>query len=253
MRALVAAQHGWISSSSVCADPLGIAFLADAHSRPLLPPFSDDGGLCRDSRNGLHSFWSRCSNRSSHCATIVCFPGALTVRVNVWSVQLKSDLYLDGVWVACVASPSVRSRRLETRTCSLCAIGTYTNRHSTCICTLHVSLRGLRCTTQYKRPSLEESFIMHSRLGLAKSHAPSHSLCELPPLKPPLIGLGTVVQVFSSLRCLCSMLQWHSMVAAPCQVSLPSYSASSDSVLVLCDARGDWTSGAGLCRRLVDS
>ena len=112
---------------------------------------------------------------------------------------------------------------------------------------------GLRCTTQYKRPSLEESFIMHSRLGLACSHAPSHSLCELPPLKPPLIVLGTVVQVFSSLRGLCSMLPWPSMVAAPCHVPLPSCSASSDSVLVLCDACWDWTSGAGLCRRLVDS
>ena len=41
-------------------------------------------------------------------------PGALTVRVNVLSVHLKSDLYLDGIWLACVASPSVRSRRLET-------------------------------------------------------------------------------------------------------------------------------------------
>ena len=68
---------------------------------------------------------------------------------------------------------------------------------------------GLRCTTHYKRPSLEESFIMHSRLGLACSHAPSHSLCELPPLKPPLIMLGTFVQIFSPLRALCSMLRWH--------------------------------------------
>ena len=126
---------------------------------------------------------------------------------------------------------------------------TYTNRHRTCTCTGFSS--GLRCTT-YKRPSLEESFIMHSRLGLACSHAPGHSLCELPPLKPPLIVLGTV-QVFSSLRGLCSMLPWHSMVAAPRHVPLPSSSASSDSVLVLCDACGNWTSGAGLCRRLVDS
>ena len=112
IRALVAAQHGWISSSSVCVDPQGIAFLEDAHYRPPVPPFTDDGGLCRDSHNGLHSFQSRCSTCSSHCETIVCCPGALTVRVNVLSVHLKSDLYLDGIWVACVASPSVRSRGL---------------------------------------------------------------------------------------------------------------------------------------------
>ena len=56
-------------------------------------------------------------------------------------VHLKSDLYLDGIGVACVASPSVRSRRLETRTCSLCSVGTHSNRHSTCTCTLQVSLR----------------------------------------------------------------------------------------------------------------
>ena len=97
---------------------------------------------------------------------------------------------------------------------------------------------GLRCNTQCKRPSLEESFIMHSRLGLACSHAPSHSLCELPPLKPPLIVLGTVVQVFSSLRGLCSMLPWHAIVTAPRHVPLLSSSASSASVLVLCDASG---------------
>ena len=112
---------------------------------------------------------------------------------------------------------------------------------------------GLSHTTQYKRPSLEESFIMHSRVGLAYCLVPSHSLCELPPLKPPLIVLGTVVQVFSSSRGLCSMLPWHSMVATPCQVPLTSCSTSSDTVLVLCDACGDWTSGAGFCRRLVDS
>ena len=109
IRALVAAQHGWISSSSVCVDP-------------------------QDSDNALHSLWSRCSSRSSHCATIVSCPGALIVRVNVWSAHHKSDMYLDGIWIACVASPSVPSRRLETRTCSLCSIGTHTNRHSTCIC-----------------------------------------------------------------------------------------------------------------------
>ena len=56
MRDLVAVQHGWISSSSVCVDPQGIAFLEDAHYRPPLLPFSDDGGLCQDSHNGLHSF-----------------------------------------------------------------------------------------------------------------------------------------------------------------------------------------------------
>ena len=277
MRALVAAQHGWISSSSVCVDHTRyrfsfvrhserhltdiqprtssgwcLPFHEDAHYRLPLPPFFDDRGLCRDAHNGLHSFQSRCSTRSSHCATIVCCPSALTVRVNVLSVHLKSDLYLDGIWVACVASPSVRSRRLETRTCSLCSIETYTNRHSTCICTLEVSLRdsGAPPSTSGR---LEESFIMHSRLGLACSHAPSHSLCELPPLKPPLIVLGTVVQVFSSLRGLCSVLPWHSVVATPCYVPLTSCSTSSDTVLVLCDACGDWTSGAGLCRRLVDS
>ena len=107
----------------------------------LCPPFSDDGGLCRDSHNGLHNFQSRCSTLSSHCATIGCCPGALTVRVNLLSVHLKSDLYLDGIWVACFASPSVRSRRLETRTCSFWSVGTYTDRHSTCTCTLQVSLR----------------------------------------------------------------------------------------------------------------
>ena len=107
--------------------------------------------------------WSpHCSIRSSHCATIVCCPGALTVRVNVLSVHLKSDLYLDGICVVCVASPSVRSRRLETRTCSSCSIG-----HSTCIYTLQVSLRdSVAPPSASKRPSLEESFIMHSRLGL---------------------------------------------------------------------------------------
>ena len=89
MRALVAAQHGWISSSSVCVDPQGIAFLEDAHQRPPLHPFSDDGGLCRASHNGLQSFLSRCSTRSSHQATIVFFPGALTLRVNVLSVHRK--------------------------------------------------------------------------------------------------------------------------------------------------------------------
>ena len=92
------------------------------------------------SHNSLHSFQSRCSTRSSHSSNIVCCPGALTVRVNVLSVHLKSELYLDGIWVACVASSSVRSRRLETRTCSLRSVGTHTNRHSTCTCTLQVSL-----------------------------------------------------------------------------------------------------------------
>ena len=155
-------------------------------------------------------------------------------------------------WVACVASPSVRSRRLETRTCTLCSVGTYTNRHSTCTCTLQVSLRDSVAphSTSLRLP---KSFIMHSQLGLACSRAHSHSLCELPPLKPPLIVLGSAVQAFSLLRGLCSMLPWHSMVAAPCRVPLPSCSASSDSVLALCDAGGDWTSGAGPCRRLVDS
>ena len=94
---------------------------------------------------------------------------------------------------------------------------------------------------------------MHSRLGLACGHAPSHSLCELPPTKPPLIVLGSVVQVLSSFRGLCSMLPWHSMVAAQCHVPLPSCSATSDSVLVLCDAllgldikRGPLSSTCGL-------
>ena len=90
---------------------------------------------------------------------------------------------------------------------------------------------GLRCTTYYKRPSLEESFIMHSRLVLACSHALSHSLRD-----PSLCLALMYIQVFSSLRGLCSMLPWHSMVAAPCHVPLTSCSASSDSVLVLCDA-----------------
>ena len=40
---------------------------------------------------------------------------------------------------------------------------------------------------------------MHSQPGLACSSALTHPLCELPPLKPPLIMLGTVVQVFSML------------------------------------------------------
>ena len=81
---------------------------------------------------------------------------------------------------------------------------------------------------------------MHSRLGLACSHAPSHSVCELLPMKPPLFVLGTVVQVFSSLRGFCSMFPRHSMVAAPCHVPLSSRSASSDSVLVLSEACGNW-------------
>ena len=45
MRTLLATQHGWISSSSVCADQQSIAFVADAHYRPPLDPFSDDGKL----------------------------------------------------------------------------------------------------------------------------------------------------------------------------------------------------------------
>ena len=141
MRALVAAQHGWISSYSVCVDPQASLCLKTHTIVLLCSLFSDDGGLCRDSHNDLHSFYSRCSTRSSPCATIVCCPSALTVRVNVLSVHLKSDLYLDGIWVVCVASPSVRSRRLGTRTYSLCSLGTHTNQHSTCTCTLQVSLR----------------------------------------------------------------------------------------------------------------
>ena len=208
---------------------------------PPLTPFSDDGGLCRDLHNGLHSFQSRCSTLF------------FTLRNNR-VLPRRTDC--PHQCVVCICAPQV---------------GHVSRRHLGCLCrvpfcpftqtwntdlqlvlhrnihqpTQHLHLytsgfsSGLRCTTQYKRPSLEEPFIMRSRLGLACSHAPSHSLCELPPLKPPLIVLGTVVQVFSSLRGLCSMLQWRSMAAAPCHVPLPSCSASSDSVLVLCDACAD--------------
>ena len=48
---------------------------------------------------------------------------------------------------------------------------------------------------------------------------------------PPLIVLGTVV--FSSLHGLCSVLPWHSLVAAPCHVPLPSCSAATASALSL--------------------
>ena len=97
----------------------------------------------------------------------------------------------------------------------------------------------LCCTTEHKRPSLEEPFIMHSRIGLACRRA--------------LITLRTAaMKPRLTVRSLCSMLPWHSMVAAPCQVPLHSCSASSDLVLVLCDTCGEWTSGAGLGRRLVD-
>ena len=168
------------------------------------------------------------------------------------SVHFKPDPYLDGIWVAC-RIPSVRSRILETRTCKL--VFSRNLHQPTWYLYLYTSgfSSRLRCTTQFKRPFLEESFIIHSRLGLVCSLAPSYLLCELPPLMPPLFVLGTVVQVFSSLHGLCSMLPWHSMVAAPCHVSLPSCSASSDSVIILCGAGGALTSGAGLCRRLVDS
>ena len=175
--------------------------------------------VCRNrldehAHNGLHNFQSRCSSHSSHCSTtVVCCPGALTVRVNVLSLHLKSDLYLDGTDTAPVP---IHFRFLFERR-------------------LHHTVQA----------SLEESFIVHSRLRLVCSRALGHSLCGLPPLKPPLIVLGTVVQVFSSLRGLCSMLPWHTMVAEPCHVPLPSSSASSDSVLVVCDTCGEWTSGAG--------
>ena len=89
---------------------------------------------------------------------------------------------------------------------------------------------GLRCTTQYKRPSLEESFIMHSRLGLAGSHAPSHSrhaVCAQ-------CSHGTPQSQHHVMS--------HSSLALRRQIRF-----------ALCDASGDWTSGAGLCRRLVDS
>ena len=41
---------------------------------------------------------------SSHCATVMCCLGPLMARVNVLPVHLKSGPYLDGMWVACVAS-----------------------------------------------------------------------------------------------------------------------------------------------------
>ena len=92
------------------------------------------------------AFKKSCIFRSSHCAKVVCCIGALTVRVNMVSVHLKPGLYLDSTVGCLCCIPSVRSRRLERRTCCLCSVGAYTDRH--------------------KRPSLEESFIMHSRLGL---------------------------------------------------------------------------------------
>ena len=244
---LLQLKHGWISSSSVCVD----ATVRRFPRRRMLPSFSAPFLRRRRSVSRLtqhspqllisvpNSFFTMRDDRM--------LP-ALTVRVNVLSVHLKSDLYLDGIWVACVASPSVRSRRLETKTCSLCSVGAYTNRHSTCTCTLQVSLRDSVAAHSTSVRLLKSR--SSSTRGSACSHALSHSLCELSPLKPPLVVLGIVVQVFSSLRGLCSM---YSMVAASCHVPLPSCSASSDSTLVLCDACEEWTSGAGLCRRLVDS
>ena len=100
---------------------------------------------------------------------------------------------------------------------------------------------------------------MHSRIGLACGRALGISLCDPPPLRPPLIVLGIVVV-------LCSMPPWHSVVATPCVVSCSlSYSASLASMrlrspisiepclfdgldallaVVLCDTCGEWTSGA---------
>ena len=75
--------------------------------------------------------------------------------------------------------------------------------------------------------------------------------------------LGTIVQVFSPSYGLCSTLPRHSMVAAQRHEfrcgsdpsspwDLPFKGLGKSCALVLCDHCGEWTSGAGLCRRLVD-
>ena len=196
---------------------------------------------------------SRCSNRSSHCATIVCYTDALTARVNVWSVHLKSDLYLDGIWVACVSHPLLSVHVDLKQGLAACVQSEHTP-NNTALVPVHFTFLFGTPLHHPIQASVSQRVVHHAfaaRPGLL-SRTQSHSV-RTAALKPPLIVLGTVVQVFSSLRDLCSMLPWHSMVAAPCHVPLTSFSASSDSVLVLCDACWDWTSGAGLCRRLVDS
>ena len=158
MRTLLATQHGRISNSSVFADQQGIAFVADAHYRPPLDPFSD-------AQLGLHTV-----NR-----------------------MLPKLLFQ----IACQNS---FSRGLENKDLQL-EFNRNIHQPTPGPAPVHfqVSLRDFVAPRNTSVRSFVESFIMHSRLRLACSHAPSHSLCELPPLKPPL-NVGTVVHVFSLLH-----------------------------------------------------
>ena len=157
--------------------------------------------------------------------------------------------------------PSVRPRRPDKRTCSLCSVGANTNRHSTCTCTLSgLSLR-LRCTTQCTRPSLEKSFIMHFAWPVV-----AHSVCycaNCRHLGPPLFvqhgawhhcpSLLTAVRfVFNASTTLLS----RSTVSrpAPFLLCVMSFGAGDltfkglgkSCALVLCDTCGEWTSGGPL-------
>ena len=192
MRALVAAQYGWISTS-VCVKSQSIALLEDAHYRPPLHPFSDDGGECQDSQNSLHSLWSRCSTRSSHCATIVCCPGALTVRVNVLS-DTSSLICISTASRLPVSHPLLSVHVDLKQGLAACVQSEHT---PTDTAPVPVHFRFLFGTPLHHpvQASVNRRVVHHAfaaRLGLACSHALSHSLCELPPLKPPLIVHGTV-------------------------------------------------------------
>ena len=129
---------------------------------------------------------------------VVCTP-------QVWSV-LRQHLGC----LCCI--PSVRSRRLETRTCCLCSVGAYTDGH--------------------KRLSLEESFIMHSRLGLGCSRTPGLLLCELLPLKPPL-SLALLSKCFPRCTVCARCFRGTPWSQHRVMSRSPSCSASSASVLVL--------------------
>ena len=141
------------------------------------------------------------------------------LQMTMVSVHLKSDLYLDGVGVACVASLLSVHADLKTGL-EACVQSEHTPTDTTPV------LAHFRFLFT-EQASVSRTVVHHAfaaRPGC--SRALGHSLCGLPPLKPPLIVLGTVVQVFSSLRGLCSMLPWHSMIAAPCHVPLPPCSAT---------------------------
>ena len=140
------------------------------------------------------------------------------------------------------------------------------------------TFRSLRllCTTQCTRPSLEKSCMMHSRMGLACSRALGLLLCELPP---------SGATAHCATRCLASLSKsshrrtvcvqrfydtsWsqHGVTRSlfvlrhefrcgsepSSQWDLTFKGLGKSCALVLCDTCGEWTSGAGLCRRLVDS